>query len=90
MRLNNSRLFIVHNIYFQLSALYSLNNNSNQSLDYLEKAIDRGFRNRILLVDSSFDSIRNRDRFKLSLSEIDIFIEREKIKFKEAGLIPSI
>ena len=80
----------LNNIYFQLSALYSLNNNSNQSLDYLEKAIDRGFRNRIFLVDSSFDSIRNRDRFKLALSEIDIFIEREKIKFKEAGLIPSI
>ena len=80
----------LNNIYFQLSALYSLKNDTNQSLEYLEKAIERGFRNKIVLVDSAFDSIRNRDRFKLAVSEIDIFIQREKIKFKQAGLIPSI
>ena len=80
----------LNNIYFQLSALYSIKNDTNQSLEYLEKAIERGFRNKIVLVDSAFDSIRNRDRFKLAVSEIDIFIQREKIKFKQAGLIPSI
>ena len=41
------------------------------------------------LKDISFDSIRNNDRFKLLNSEIDIFIQREKLKFINAGLIPS-
>ena len=77
-------------ILFQLSALYALKNDNSKSLDLLEKAVENGYRNKILLMDSAFDSVRNQDRFKLAVSEIDIFIQREKIKFKQSGLIPSI
>ena len=76
-------------MYLELSALHSFNN-KNKSLEYLEKAVERGFRNKALLEDPVFDPIRNNDRFKLVLGEINIFIQREKLKFKEAGLIPNI
>jgi len=89
---NNSKLASgvdAPTMYLELSALHSFNN-KNKSLEYLEKAVERGFRNKALLEDPVFDPIRNNDRFKLILSEINIFIKREKIKFNEAGLIPSI
>jgi TolB-like protein/Tfp pilus assembly protein PilF len=86
---NNSKLaneVDAPTMYLQLSVLHSFNN-QNKSLEYLEKAVKRGFRNKTLLEDSVFDSIRNNDRFKLVLSEVDIFIQREKLKFNKAGLI---
>ena len=89
---NNSKLASgvdAPTMYLELSALHSFNN-KNKSLEYLEKAVERGFRNKTLLEDEVFDSIRDNDRFKLILSQMNIFIQREKLKFKEAGLIPNV
>ena len=74
---NNSKLASgvdAPTMYLELSALHSFDN-KNKSLDYLEKAVERGFRNKTLLKDSVFDSIRDNDRFKLILSEINILLE---------------
>tara|TARA_Y100001970_G_scaffold292294_1_gene432968 strand:+ start:5225 stop:7168 length:1944 start_codon:yes stop_codon:yes gene_type:complete len=76
--------------HVQLSSLYLLSKENEKALDELEKAVQSGLRDYSLLKDISFNPIRNNDRFKLISSEIKIFIEREKLKFKEAGLIPSI
>ena len=76
-------------MHLQISALYLLNEENNKALNELEKAVQSGLRDNSLLKDISFDSIRNNDRFKLLNSEIDIFIQREKLKFINAGLIPS-
>jgi TolB-like protein/Tfp pilus assembly protein PilF len=75
--------------HVQLSAFYLLIEDEERALDELEKAVRSGLRDYSLLKDISFDLIRNNDRFKLISSEIDIFIQKEKLKFKEAGLIPS-
>ena len=83
---NGSDSFSMH---LQISALYLLNEENNKALNELEKAVQSGLRDNSLLKDISFDSIRNNDRFKLLNSEIDIFIQREKLKFINAGLIPS-
>ena len=89
---NNSKLASkvdAPTMYLELSVLHSFDN-KNKSLEYLEKAVERGFRNKDLLEDTVFDPIRNNDRFKLVLSEIKLYLEREKLKFKEAGLIPNV
>ena len=89
---NNSKLasgLDAPTIYLELSVLHSFNN-KNKSLEYLEKAVERGFRNKTLLEDVVFDPIRDNDRFKLVLSQMNIFIQIEKLKFKEAGLIPNV
>jgi hypothetical protein len=52
--------------------------------------VQRGLRDKTILLDPAFDEIRDNDRFKLISNEIDIFVQREKMKFNEANLIPSI
>ena len=79
-----------YTLHVQYSALYLLKKEDDKALDELEKAVQRGLRDKTLLMDPAFDKIRNNDRFKLISSEIDIFVQREKLKFKEAGLIPNI
>jgi TolB-like protein/Tfp pilus assembly protein PilF len=71
----------------ELSALYALKNDINGSLDWLEKGVENGFRDRIYLKNSLFDNLRNQDRFKMVESEIDIFIQQEKLKFLRAGVL---
>jgi hypothetical protein len=56
-------------------------------LNWLEKGVENGFRDRIYLKNSLFDNLRNQDRFKMVESEIDIFIQQEKLKFLRAGVL---
>ncbi len=74
----------------ELSALYCLNADYDKSLFWLEKSVQNGFRDELLLDSIIFENIKNHDRFKLARSEIKLYLEREKLKFKEAGLIPNV
>ena len=62
----------------------------DKAIEELEKSVQRGLRDKTILLDPAFDEIRDNDRFKLISNEIDIFVQREKMKFNEANLIPSI
>ena len=74
----------------ELSALYCLNADYDKSLFWLEKSVQNGFRDELLLDSIIFENIKNHDRFKLARSEVKLHLEREKLKFKEAGLIPNV
>ena len=76
-----------YSLFVELSAMYALRSKSEKSLDFLEESIQNGFRNKYVLNDTAFESIRNNDRFKLLKSEIDIYVQKEKNKFRKAGLI---
>ena len=71
----------------ELSALYSIKGEAKPSMDWLEKAIKAGFRDRKSLELGMFDNVRNQDRFKLAEREIDIYIQEERLKFVRAGLL---
>ncbi len=71
----------------ELSALYSIKGEAKPSMDWLEKAIKAGFRDRKSLELGMFDNVRNQDRFRLAEREIDIYIQEERLKFVRAGLL---
>jgi TolB-like protein/Tfp pilus assembly protein PilF len=77
-------------LYVNLAAVEVIANNEKVALNLLEKAVLLGLRNKYTLNDKVFEKLKNNDRFKLIISEIDIFIQREKLKFNKARLIPSI
>lgn len=72
-------------LYVNLAAIEAIANNDKEALNLLEKAILLGFRNKYTLNDKVFENLKNNDRFKLINSEIDIFIQKEKLKFKNAN-----
>ena len=72
-------------LYVNLAAIEAIVNNYKEALNLLEKAILLGFRNKYTLNDKVFENLKNNDRFKLINSEIDIFIQKEKLKFKNAN-----
>ena len=79
-----------YNLHLQISSFYLLKKERDKAIEELEKSVQRGLRDKTILLDPAFDEIRDNDRFKLISNEIDIFVQREKMKFNEANLIPSI
>jgi len=79
-----------YNLHLQISSFYLLKKERDKAIEELEKSVQRGLRDKTILLDPAFDKIRDNDRFKLISNEIDIFVQREKLKFNEANLIPSI
>ena len=79
-----------YNLHLQISSFYLLKKERDKAIEELEKSVQRGLRDKTILLDPAFDEIRDNDRFKLISNEIDIFVQREKLKFSEANLIPSI
>jgi adenylate cyclase len=77
-------------LYVNLAAIEAMRNNEKAALNLLEKAVLLGLRNKHTLNDRVFNNLKSNDRFKLLNSEIDIFIQREKLKFNKAGLISTI
>ena len=76
-------------IFLQYSALLCLQSDFDNALKFLEKSVQSGLRDRTLLGDLAFEKLRNNDRFNMLLEEIDILVNKEKLKFKENKIILS-
>ena len=76
-------------IFLQYSALLCLQSDFDNALKFLEKSVQSGLRDRTLLEDLAFEKLRNNDRFNMLLEEIDVLINKEKLKFKENKIILS-
>ena len=58
--------YLLSNIYYNLSCIYSLSNNRTSSITYLKKAIDSGWNDyRHIQFDTDLDNIRNEKEFVL-------------------------
>ena len=71
--------------FFYNILLYYVDN----ALKFLEKSVQSGLRDRTLLEDLAFEKLRNNDRFNMLLEEIDVLVNKEKLKFKENKIILS-
>ena len=76
-------------IFLQYSALLCLQSDFDNALKFLEKSVQSGLRDRTLLEDLAFEKLMNNDRFNMLLEEIDVLINKEKLKFKENKIILS-
>ena len=76
-------------IFLQYSALLCLQSDFDNALKFLEKSVQSGLRDRTLLEDLAFEKLRNNDRFNMLLEEIDVLVNKEKLKFKENKIILS-
>ena len=76
-------------IFLQYSALLCLQSDFDNALKFLEKSVQSGLRDSTLLEDLAFEKLMNNDRFNMLLEEIDILVNKEKLKFKENKIILS-
>ena len=76
-------------IFLQYSALLCLQSDFDNALKFLEKSVQSGLRDRTLLEDLAYEKLRNNDRFNMLLEEIDVLVNKEKLKFKENKIILS-
>jgi len=74
----------------ELAAVYAASGDRQRAYEWLEKAIDAGWRQERVYVSPLFESLRGEERFQQLMDRIDADLERMKARVEREGLAPPL
>lgn len=75
--------------YYGLAMGRAMQGDNASALDALEKALQQGFINPIrMATEPAFDALRNEERYKAILADLEVLISREKERLADTQLAP--
>jgi TolB-like protein/Tfp pilus assembly protein PilF len=74
----------------EVAAVYAATGDRQRAYEWLEKAIDAGWRRERMYVSPLFESLRGEERFQQLMGRIDADLERMKARVEREGLAPPL
>jgi hypothetical protein len=75
---------------FYLAEVCAMERNIPEALDWLEKAVERGYYDRWMEIDPLLENIRSENRFKQIMDKLQKKLEAMRKRVRELGLDRSI
>jgi TolB-like protein/predicted Zn-dependent protease len=74
----------------ELAAVYAAMGDKQRAYEWLERAIDSGWRRERMYVSPLFESLHGEERFEQLMNRIDADLERMKARVEREGLAPAL
>jgi tetratricopeptide (TPR) repeat protein len=74
----------------EVAAVYAATGDRQHAYEWLERAIDSGWRQERMYVSPLFESLRGEERFQQLMGRIDADLERMKARIEREGLAPPL